>query len=100
MSLFTNPEKTTAIFPRTKIKAVSADDGTGLDAIIADLNNSLNGKMANTTVPINKGGTGAVNARAAQQNLLAGGMTVLSSNQYGTTLPAAGTPGRIFFKKV
>ena len=27
------------------------------------------------------------------------GPTILSSYQYGDTLPAAGTPGRIFFKK-
>ena len=28
------------------------------------------------------------------------GMTILSSDQYGTTLPAAGNEGRIFFLKV
>lgn len=33
-------------------------------------------------------------------NTFASGVTVLSSYQYGTTLPAAGTKGRIFFKKV
>ena len=32
--------------------------------------------------------------------LFASGKTVLSSNQYGDTLPAAGTAGRVFFKKV
>jgi hypothetical protein len=32
--------------------------------------------------------------------MFAAGNTVLSSNQYGSTLPSAGTPGRIFFKKV
>lgn len=34
------------------------------------------------------------------KNQLALGNTVLSAYQYGTALPAAGTPGRIFFKKV
>lgn len=33
-------------------------------------------------------------------DLLAQGMTVLSSYQYGTTLPTAGNEGRIFFLKV
>lgn len=31
---------------------------------------------------------------------LAAGMTILSSHQYGPSLPAAGNPGRLFFKKV
>lgn len=52
------------------------------------------------TIPISKGGTGATDGATALKNLLAAGVTVLSSYQYGTTLPAAGTPGRIFFKKV
>lgn len=34
------------------------------------------------------------------KNMLADGNTILSSNQYGDTLPAAGNAGRIFFKKV
>ena len=34
------------------------------------------------------------------RKLFAAGPTVISANQYGTSLPAAGTPGRIFFKKV
>lgn len=32
--------------------------------------------------------------------MLASGNAVLSSHQYGTSLPAAGVKGRIFFKKV
>lgn len=52
------------------------------------------------TVPVEKGGTGASNGSDALQNLFAAGATVLSAHQYGTSLPAAGTPGRIFFKKV
>lgn len=50
--------------------------------------------------PVNKGGTGATDGSSGLKNLLAAGKTVLSANQYGTALPAAGTPGRIFFKKV
>jgi hypothetical protein len=37
---------------------------------------------------------------AGLRNLFAAGPAVLSAHQYGTSLPAAGTPGRIFFKKV
>lgn len=52
------------------------------------------------TVPMTKGGTGATSGAAGIKNLLAAGNTVLSSYQYGTSLPAAGTKGRIFFKVV
>lgn len=51
-------------------------------------------------VPIEHGGTGSDNGATGLKNLLAAGSTVLSSYQYGITLPAAGTKGRIFFKKV
>lgn len=51
------------------------------------------------SVPINKGGTGATDGSTGLANLLAAGDTVLSAYQYGTALPAAGTLGRVFFKK-
>lgn len=53
-----------------------------------------------TVCPISLGGTGSSNGADGLANLLASGPMVLSSDQYGTTLPSAGTPGRIFFKKV
>lgn len=49
---------------------------------------------------IAEGGTGANTAETALKNLFAGGNAVLSGYQYGDELPAAGTEGRIFFKKV
>lgn len=52
------------------------------------------------TTPIESGGTGSDDGAEGLANLFAAGITVLSSNQYGTSLPAAGTKGRIFFKKV
>ena len=52
------------------------------------------------SVPITKGGTGATNGSTGLANLLAAGNMVLSAHQYGDTLPAAGTPGRLFFKKL
>jgi len=51
-------------------------------------------------VTIAKGGTGSSNGATGLKNLLAAGNTILSSYQYGTSLPTAGTKGRIFFKKV
>lgn len=47
--------------------------------------------------PIESGGTNANNGVDALKNLFAAGETVLSSNQYGDTLPDPGIPGRIFF---
>ena len=52
------------------------------------------------TTPIENGGTGSDDGAEGLANLFAAGKTVLSSYQYGTSLPAAGTKGRIFFKKV
>lgn len=57
-------------------------------------------KLASAAVTIAKGGTGSSNGATGLKNLLAAGNMVLSSYQYGTTLPAAGTAGRLFFKKV
>lgn len=51
-------------------------------------------------VPITKGGTGSSSGATGLKNLFAAGATILSSHQYGDTLPTAGTKGRIFFKKV
>jgi hypothetical protein len=49
---------------------------------------------------ITRGGIGSSNGATGLKNLFAAGNTVLSSHQYGNSLPAAGTNGRIFFKKV
>lgn len=57
-------------------------------------------KPENNIVPIENGGTGSSNGAAGLANLFASGATVLSSFQYGDTLPSAGTKGRIFFKRV
>ena len=40
------------------------------------------------------------NLLSGKANTFASGITVLSSHQYGTSLPAAGNKGRIFFVKV
>lgn len=51
-------------------------------------------------IPIENGGTNATDGSTGLKNLFADGITVLSSHQYGDELPAAGTVGRIFFKKL
>lgn len=53
------------------------------------------------TIPVKKGGTGSTNGATGLKNLLAAGNTILSSYQYGTSLPAdsEATKGRIFFLK-
>lgn len=51
-------------------------------------------------LPIAKGGTNSADGSTGLANLFAAGATILSSYQYGDTLPAAGNKGRIFFKKL
>lgn len=57
-------------------------------------------KPENNIVPIANGGTGSSDGATGLANLFASGITVLSENQYGDELPAAGTVGRIFFKRL
>lgn len=57
-------------------------------------------KPTNNIVPIANGGTNASDGATGLANLFAAGATVLSSNQYGDELPAAGNEGRIFFKRL
>lgn len=57
-------------------------------------------KPTNNIVPIVNGGTNASDGATGLKNLFASGITVLSPYQYGDSLPAAGTAGRIFFKKI
>lgn len=57
-------------------------------------------KIADGGVSMAKGGTGAKDGAAGLKNLFAAGATVLSVFQYGDELPAAGTQGRMFLKKV
>lgn len=72
---------------------------TGHSHAAADI---TSGTLAAARIPnisMSKGGTGATNGYTGLKNLLAAGSTVLSSYQYGDTLPAAGIAGRIFFLK-
>lgn len=67
---------------------------------VENLLNTKFDKPQNNIVPIANGGTNASNGADGLKNLFAAGATVLSSNQYGDTLPSAGTVGRIFFKRI
>lgn len=39
-TLFSDKDKTEALFPRTKVSAVSDDDGTGLNVLLEEINNT------------------------------------------------------------
>lgn len=67
---------------------------------VESLLNAKFDKPENDIVPIANGGTNASNGAIGLANLFAEGATVLSSHQYGDTLPEAGTVGRIFFKRL
>lgn len=92
-----------------------ANGGTGANnASSARSNLGLGSVATENVVPVSKGGTGATSVSAACSNLgamsTAGGTftgsvrfnntMILSSYDYGTSLPSAGTAGRLFFKKV
>lgn len=71
--------------------------------LVTEFNDLLDNKFdkpQNNIVPIDNGGTNASDGATGLANLFAAGATVLSSYQYGDTLPPAGTKGRIFFKRI
>lgn len=66
-TLFSDKENTEALFPRTKVSAVSDADGTGLDAILDDLNSEISTKATEAFVTnkiaeaqLGGGGTGDI----------------------------------------
>lgn len=83
-----------------------AKGGTGATTAAAARTNlgitpaNIGAKVSGAVETITTGGTGSSNGATGLKNLFAAGPTVLSSHQYGTTLPSAGTAGRIFYKKV
>ena len=58
------------------------------------------GVWSGTAIALTNGGTGSTNGAAGLKNLFASGNTILSSYQYGSSLPSAGNAGRLFFKTV
>lgn len=79
----------------TQDKPTPADIGAAAETHKHAASDITSGALA-----VARGGTGSTNGATGLKNLLAAGNTVLSSYQYGTALPAAGTKGRLFFKKV
>lgn len=89
---------TAAKIGASAVETAKIADAAVTTAKIAD--GSVTMAKLGATVTIAKGGTGATDGATALKNLLAAGATILSSNQYGTTLPSTATAGRLFFKKV
>lgn len=86
-TLFSDKNKTEVLFPRTKVSAVSDDNGVGLNVLLEQ------------TVPMARGGTGAENGAEGLANMFAAGSTVLSPYQYGTELPANPAVGQVYFEE-
>jgi hypothetical protein len=93
----------------TEAKLASASVATGKiqngavtsDKLAADANAATATKLATARGIGGASFDGSANVTLAQIGALpASGALVLSSAVYGDALPAAGTPGRIFFKKV
>ena len=131
-TLFSDRENTEALFPRTKISAVSDEEGTGLNVILESMVHVGDFSYETEVAPINADALGGilaedfatktfvrleveslVDAKVEEYSenfvtkteegmaaLFASGRMILSSNQYGNTLPDAGIAGRVFFKKV
>ena len=79
MDFFADKAMTIPAFPRTKVKAVSDDNNVGLNVLLEQKSNVGHTHTVNEVGAIPK---------------------ILTSEYFGTSLPAAGTAGRIFFKKV
>ena len=75
MDFFADKAMTIPAFPRTKVKAISDDNNVGLNALL-----DAKANVAHTHTATEVG---------AQPMI-----------EYGPSLPAPGTAGRIFFKKV
>lgn len=52
VTLFEDKEKTQAVLPRTKISAVSDNDGVGLDVLLADIDTQI-GNISTALANIN-----------------------------------------------
>ena len=68
-TLFSDKERTTPVFPRTKVKAVSDDDGKGLDAILEELQNG-SGSIIPEEVVLKTGSEMTGNLNRKEQLLL------------------------------
>lgn len=61
-TLYSDKEKTEALFPRTKVNAISDNDGMGLDAILESVVYIDTNVIQSTTVPVNADTLGGVRA--------------------------------------
>lgn len=93
-------ESLSALHEHNKATFETKENVKNLGQNITGLLNDKFDKPENNIVPMSKGGTSSSNGADGLANLFASGATILSSFQYGDTLPSAGTKGRIFFKRV
>lgn len=95
----------------TKLDEVSTEELTHVAGVTGNIQTQLDEKapsvhehstddITNGILPIERGGIGAANGADGLQNLFAAGSTILSSHQYGDSLPAAGVAGRFFLKRL
>lgn len=93
-------ESLSALHDYNKDTFETKENVKSLEGKVGNLLDAKFDKPENNIVPIENGGTNSSNGATGLANLFASGATVLSSFQYGDTLPSAGTKGRIFFKRV
>lgn len=93
-------ESLSALHDYNKDTFETKENVKSLEVKVGNLLDAKFDKPENNIVPIENGGTDSSNGATGLANLFASGATVLSSFQYGDTLPSAGTKGRIFFKRV
>lgn len=93
-NLFVDKEKTIPLFPKTKVRAVSDDDGVGLNVILEDIRRDI--------AYMSGSGSGNIDVSDGAgflKKLFAAGSTVLSSHQYGKELPENAQNGQVFFQE-
>lgn len=93
-------ESLSALHEYNKVTYGTKENVENLSENVENLLDTKFDKPENNIIPIENGGTNSADGAIGLANLFAAGITVLSSNQYGDTLPEAGTVGRIFFKKL
>lgn len=108
-SLFEDKEHGHPLFPRTKTKAITDDNNIRLDIKLANIETTLESKASQDYVKSEiakaqfgdtDGSTIDLSGYATKDDLNAKLSKILTSDDYGDTLPAPGNKGRIFFKKV
>ena len=83
-TLFSDKAKTTPVFPRTKVKAVSDDNGVGLDALLDDVEADILAAQA----AANNAQTTANNAQTTANNAMPKSGGYFTGDAKGTAVPS------------